>query len=157
MAKTFKTLLAETTEDLKSLVQTNLELLKLKALESGVPAAVSGAYFAIIAVIGSLFLFLMLFVAAFAFGLLFTEGEPYMVLRGLTLGFLCLCGVLLLTVLIMLLIRESVCHSISAKIITKQLDDLEQKDRDEAALHSVDATEETTVVIDPDTDIVQLD
>lgn len=158
MAKTFKALLSETTDDLRALVRSYTSLYKLQALEKGVPAAVRGIYTALMALVGVTVLIFLLLTAAFAFGLIFAQGEPYVVLRVLTLGFLCTVGVLLLILLLLLGIRSKVCESITAKIINRELDELEEKEKAEAALHATDVSEETSGYdTHVDTDTVQLD
>lgn len=158
MAKTFKALLSETTDDLKALVRSYAGLYKLQAMEKGVPAAVQGIYMALMALVGVAVLIFLLLTAGFAFGLIFAQGEPYVVLRGLTLGFLCTAGVLLLIVLIMLALRRKVCESVTAKIITRELDEQEQREKEEAALRAAELSDDTTHYdTRVDTDVVQLD
>lgn len=149
MAKTFKTIFEEVKQDVVGMLSAQLKLRKLEALEKGVPVAVRTGYMTVVAVVALLFFLFLLITASFALGLIFCDAgsEAYFTLRGITLGFLCLSGVQLLIVLLMLLLSNTICNSIGTNIITKQLDAMDQEERETAdATLMTDPTQETTIL-----------
>ena len=158
MTKNFKTIFEEIKSDVIGTVTAQVELQKLNAIEKGVPAAVRGGYFAIIGVIGVTMLLFLLITAGFALGLLFAGvGEAFPVLRALTLGFLVLTGILLLVDVLLLLLSNPICTAIQTAVINKQLDKMEQADREKSDSPAGDPTNETLLMQKPETEVITVD
>ncbi len=156
MAKTFRSLIAETKQDLLSLADHYSELYRLKALEKGVPKVVRWSYLAFIGVVVAFFFLFLCLTLVFGLSLLFVHGAPETALQSLALASLCFTGVLLLIIVVLILLRTKVCGHYTAKIISKRLDALEQREQDAAAMQT-SPTEQATIATGTDTDIVQLD
>ena len=134
MPKTLKTIFEEIKDDLKGSVAAQLRLQKLNAIEKGVPPAVRGVYFAILAFLGLTTLLFLLITAGFALGIPFAQGgEAYFTVRGITLGFLILSGIFVLIDLLLFLLKEPICNAIQTSIITGQLDAMDEEEQKEAA------------------------
>ena len=134
MPKNFKTLLEEIKDDLRGSLTDRAELLKLSAIEKGVPAAVKSGYYTALVILGATTLLFFLITAGFALGMPFAVSlESYYVLRGATLGFLILSAILLLLTLVLLLLRGVICTAIQSAIISRQLDAMDRKEKAAAA------------------------
>lgn len=160
MAKTFKTIFEEIKEDLIGTLTAQIRLQKLTAIEKGVPVAVRGAYFALLAGVAVLFLLFLLLTAGFALGLIFTEdgGEAYFAVKSITLGFLSLSGIHLIVLIVFFLLADKICTAIQTSVINKQLDALDEEERREAARTAVtDPTDETTLFTEDDTAVYTVD
>ena len=156
MPKTFKTIFDEIKEDLKGTGAAQVRLQKLNAIEKGVPPAVRGVYFAIIAFLGLTTLLFLLIAAGFALGIPFAQGgEAYFTVRSITLGFLILSGIFILIELLLFLLKEPICTAIQTSIINGQLDAMD-KEEQEAAAETVHASE-TTLVTGDTTDVYTVD
>lgn len=127
---TIKSLLQEAANDAKGLAESKLELLQLKLTDKGATTAANGIYGAILFIIVRILVALLLICGGFAFALLFAQSDATLeIIRALLFGFLCASGVLLLTLLIMLAVKNSFRHSVRSKVINQMLDQLEEKER----------------------------
>lgn len=155
MTKTIKTILEEIKEDLIGTATDQIRLGKLTAIEKGVPAAVRGVYFGILATIGFTGLFFLLIAAGLALGLIFADGgEAFFALRSATFGFLLLFGIIVLILLLFVLLRDKICSAIEASIINRKLDEMDEKEKQEAAQTSFSAPTDETVIFAGDDDTV---
>ena len=158
MVKTIKTILEEIKEDLTGTVTDQVRLGKLTAIEKGVPAAVRGAYFGILAIVGSTALFFLLVAAGLALGLIFADGgEAFSALRSATFGFLLLFGIILLILVLFYLLRDKICSSIEASIINRKLDEMDEEEKQEAASASLSDPTDTTVIVTEASDTVYME
>lgn len=134
MAKTLKQIIAEVKSEALSFVDSKRELMQLQAIEKGVPAGVRGVYYAIMGIFGIAALFFLQVVIALLFAMIFASKMwgAYDTVSALAAGFGCLVGLFVLLVLIMLLLRKPIIASLEEKIITSQLDKLEEKEREQA-------------------------
>lgn len=134
MAKTIKQILDEVKSEALSFVDSKRELMQLQAIEKGVPAGVRGVYYAIMGIIGVTALFFLQIVIALLFAMIFASDlwGAYDTVSALAAGFGCLVGLFVLIDLIMLLFRKPIISSLEERIISQQLDKLEEKEREES-------------------------
>lgn len=144
MAKTVKQIIDEVKSDALILLDAKRELVKLQAIEKGVPAGVRGVYYLIMAVVGLTALFFLQVVIALLFAMIFASDlwGAYETVSSMAAGFGCLVGLFLLIELILLLLRKPIIGALEEKIITKQLDQLEEQEHEEAG----EARRETATV-----------
>lgn len=127
---TIKSLLQEAASDAKGLAESKLELLQLKLTDKGATTAATGIYGAILLVITRILIALLLVSGGFAFALIFAQSDATLeIIRALLFGFLCISGVLLLTLLGLLAFKNKFRHSVRSKVINQILDQLEEKER----------------------------
>ena len=132
MAKTIKQIIDEVKAEALSFVGAKRELVKLEAIEKGVPAVGLTALLFLQVVIA------LLFAMIFASDLL----GAYDTVSALAAGFGCLVGLLLLIEFILLLLKKPITSTLEEKIISAQLDKLEDMEEKEAG----EARRETATV-----------
>lgn len=144
MAKTIKQIIDEVKAEALSFVGAKRELVKLEAIEKGVPAGIKGVYYLIMAVVGLTALLFLQVVIALLFAMIFASDllGAYDTVSALAAGFGCLVGLLLLIELILLLLKKPITSSLEEKIISAQLDKLEDMEEKEAG----EARRETATV-----------
>ncbi|MDO4789571.1 MAG: hypothetical protein Q3998_01225 [Porphyromonas sp.] len=131
MQKTFLQIIEETKEDFLALILSRLELMKLSAVEKGVPAGVVAVYATIVATLLIVSTTLYLAALSFVLSLLFTElyGE---LLRALALGFTISGTIFLLPALYMIFRWKHYTQKFSDKYVHIVLDQIDEQNAQEA-------------------------
>lgn len=126
-----KEVFEEIKQDLTDYLQVKGDILRLKAAEKGSPIVAKTIYTSILAVLGIFAGSIALITAIFALALLFIESDtdPFITVRALTFGALCLLGLFLLIILILLAVKSSFLSSIELGMINKVIDQQEQQER----------------------------
>lgn len=151
MAKSLKQIIAEIRDDAKDFLSAEGELLKLQAIEKGIPAAIRGGYYLILGVMVAGTLLFLLVLVALLFAMLFasgSSGDGLATVSALAAGFGCLVGLLVLIDLILLLCRKPIFRSLERKLISGQLDRMEAEE--EAAAERERVTVVTPEVVSPE-------
>lgn len=137
-----KEVLDEIKLDFTDYFKTRGEILQLKAAEKGSPILAKTIYKSILIVLGIIAGSIALWTAVFALSLIFIAGgtDPYITVRGLTFGALCLLGLFLIIILILLAVKKSFISEMELNMINKIIDDQEQKEREAATETEATAT-----------------
>lgn len=124
MDKELSTLITETKEDLKQLLEAKIELLRLSAYEKALPVALQSAYITMLCVVGLLAAIMLLVTAGFAGAALMASVNAD-ILWSLTWGFGIVALFMLLLLGILVLLRRRTVVKYYRRCIGVLLDDLE--------------------------------
>lgn len=136
MAKTLRQLLEDIKHDLAAYADSRLELLKLRAVEKGVPLGVRATYYAVVIGVGVAALLFLLLVAALLLAMLFAVAVPEVhdAFGALAGGMGVVTALLFLIEAAVLLLRHRIIASLESRWIGRQLDRLEEQEKQAAAL-----------------------
>lgn len=139
-----KEVLEEIKLDLVDFFQTKGDLLELKIAEKGSPILAKGIHGGILIILLIIDFAITLLTAIFALALIFIESDTqgFDIVRSMTFGGLCLLGLFLLLTIIMLCLKKSMTGKIKRQVLTKIIDQQEERERNKAMrVPSADITE----------------
>lgn len=137
MQKTFLQIIEETKEDFLALIFSRIELMKLSAVEKGVPMGVIAVYATIVLTLLLVSTTLYLAAASFALSLLFTELYAEL-LKALSLGFTISGTIFLIPALYMAFRWRHYTERYSEKYIHVVLDHLDEQNAQEAIKDTIE-------------------